>query len=161
MRLAALLSLVFLAGCAAPGGFLGTGIGAPPPPPAQPEGFAVVHWIAYAGGFLMIVLGAALFWLLQQPKAGAGLVATGLCTIALALAAAFYAKALAVGALILLGVGMAGAVGWLLLYAWNKRAQFREVVTQANGSIDVATLTPKAAAAVAKVKAAITTETRK
>ena len=61
----------------------------PPAQPPQPEGFAAVHWIAYAGGFLMIVVGAALFWLLQQPKAGAGLAATGFCTIALALAAAF------------------------------------------------------------------------
>ena len=149
------LATIFLCGCAAPGGFLGTGIGAPPPPPpAQPEGFAAVHWIAYAGGILMIVVGAALFWLLQQPKAGAGLFATGLCTMALALAAAYYGKTLALASFVLLGFGVVGAIGYILWYAWNKRSVLSEVVQKQNGSLDKSALTPKALKSVEKIQAA-------
>lgn len=135
-----------------PGGFLNTGIGAPPPTPPQPEGFETVHWLAYAGGFLMIVVGAALFWLLQQPKAGGGLAATGFCTIALALGAAYYGKELALASMILMGAGILGGLGFLLWYAFRKKEQFAEVVTKANGQIERLDLTPSTALSVEHVK---------
>lgn len=151
-RLAALPCLLLLAGCSTTKGFLGTGIGAAPPAPAQPEGFGSVHWVGYAGGFLMVAIGAALFWLFDRPKAGAGMAFTGLSTLALALAAAYYGQELAFASFVLLGCGIVGALGYMGWYAWTKRAQLREVVTKANGHLEGLSLTRPTARAVAKIK---------
>lgn len=128
-------------------------IGAPSVPEAQPDGFATIHWIAYAGGFLMVIAGALLFWLLQQPKSGAGLAATGLCTIALALASAFYGRELALASFILLGAGIVGALGYLLWYAWHNSVAFTEVVKEGNGQIEAMKLSPQTRRQVEIVKA--------
>ena len=151
MRWIAYIVPLLLLGCKTlPTG--GIVIGGPSVPDAQPEGFATIHWIAYAGGFLMFIAGVVMFWLLQQPKSGAGLAATGLCTIALALASAFYGRELALASFILLGTGIVGAIGYLLWYAWHKRAQFDEVVVKSNGNLPVAALSANTMKAVQKVK---------
>lgn len=144
--------VVGVAGCSSTRGFMGTGIGATPIPEPQPAGFESVHWVAYAGGFLMVAIGAALFWLLDRPKAGAGMAVTGLCTLALALAAAHYGQELALASFVLLGCGIVGALGYMGWYAWTKRAQLREVVTKANGHLEGLSLTRPTARAVAKIK---------
>jgi len=151
-KLAVLPCLLLLAGCSTTKGLLGTGIGAAPPAPTQPEGFGSVHWVAYAGGFLMVAIGAALFWLFDRPKAGAGMAVTGLSTLALALAAAYYGQELAFASFVLLGCGIVGALGYMGWYAWTKRAQLREVVTKANGHLEGLSLTRPTARAVAKIK---------
>ena len=152
----AAIAVVF--GCSTTSGFLGTGIGAPPPAPPQPEGFQTVHWIAYAGGFLMIVVGAALFWLLQQPRAGGGLAATGFCTIALALGAAYYGKTLALASMLLMGIGIVGGLGYLLWYAFKKKAQVAEIVTKANGHLDGIALRDSTMRSVERVKSKLAKE---
>ena len=152
MRWLAYIVPLLLLGCKTlpTGGFV---IGGPTAPEPQPEGFATVHWIAYSGGFLMVIAGALLFWLLQQPKSGAGLAATGLCTIALALASAFYGRELALASFILLGAGIVGALGYLLWYAWHKRVAFTEVVKEGNGQIEAMKLSPQTRRQVEIVKA--------
>ena len=155
MKRTLMLIVVLLAACSTEKGFLGTGIGAAPPPPApQPEGFESVHWIAYAGGFVMLIVGSAMFWF-GQAKVGVGLLLTGLCTIALALAAAYYGKALAFGSMLTLGIGILAAFGYMGWYAYKyhrKKGQFEEVVKKANGHLDGVPLSPKTAAAVARAK---------
>lgn len=158
----AIAALMLVAGCSVDKGFLGTGIGATAPPvvPPQPDGFAQIHWIAYAGGFLMLVGGAAMFWF-GQAKTGIGLAVTGLCTIALALAAAYYGRTLALASMLTLGTGILAAFGYMAWYAWKyhrKDEAFKEVVTKANGQLEALSLSAATVAAVDRAKAKIAKE---
>ena len=152
------LATIFLCGCAAPGGFLGTGIGAPAPAPEQPYGFQWVHLMILGAGALMAVGGVVLVFVFKDAKMGGGLFVAGICTLALGWAAGYYGRQVALASAIVLGVGAVGMLAqliWMRYKELSKHDAFKEVVQKANGQLDQMDLTDKARAVVERVKKSI------